>query len=140
MDKLVNALDKIFTELKCNRVKDWTRLGGRANVGVEVPATAYGSFGDRVWKDNQLGLVDGTAPKTLRNSDKAVVDKHAVNASRARFNVLLGPVAEDTDVHVTSVFGAVLKNALGGPSIVDAGLAAGVITEKARDADVAAGS
>ncbi|KAF8076132.1 pyridoxal phosphate-dependent transferase [Lyophyllum atratum] len=90
MDKLVRAVDKIFTELKINRLNDWKTLGGRAGVGLP-------NAGDEVepmWNEEQLGLTDGTTPKTLRNGENAVIDVKAVAAARSRFNTLLGKVEE----------------------------------------------
>jgi 5-aminolevulinate synthase len=91
MDKLVRAIDKIFTELNINRLADWKRLGGRAGVGLTSgPKEVHV---DPLWTDKQLGLLDGTTPRMLRNGDKAVVDSEAVMASREVFDVLLGPIS-----------------------------------------------
>jgi 5-aminolevulinate synthase len=90
MDRLVRAVDQTFTELRVNRLSDWKAVGGRAGVGL--PAS-QGSV-DPIWTDQQVGLLDGTAPRTLRNGQKAVVDVKAVNVARATFNELLGPVTE----------------------------------------------
>jgi 5-aminolevulinate synthase len=87
MDKLVRALDTIFTELKINRQRDWEAVGGRAGVGV-----LYNAVPEPMWNDRQLGLLDGTTPRTLRNGEKPVVDAKAVAVARARFNTLLGKV------------------------------------------------
>jgi 5-aminolevulinate synthase len=89
MDKLVRALDTIFTELKINRQRDWEAVGGRANVGIPGNDKATE---EPMWTDKQLGLLDGTAPRTLKSGDKPVVDMKAVNAARAQFNTLLGKV------------------------------------------------
>ncbi|KAG6832918.1 mitochondrial 5-aminolevulinate synthase [Tricholoma furcatifolium] len=90
MAKLVGAVDKIFTELKINRTQDWKALGGRAGVGlIDGPDLV-----EPIWTDEQLGLLDGTAPHTLRNGEKAYVDPTAVSVARARFNTLLGAVEE----------------------------------------------
>ena len=91
MDKLVCAVDKVFTELNINRLADWKRLGGRAGVGLtNGPEEVHV---DPLWTDKQLGLLDGTTPRTLRNGDKAVLDYEAVMASREVFDVLLGPIS-----------------------------------------------
>jgi 5-aminolevulinate synthase len=91
MDKLVRAVDKIFTELNINRLADWKRIGGRAGVGLTSgPEEVHV---DPLWTDEQLGLLDGTTPRTLRNGDKAVVDHNAVMASREVFDDLLGPIS-----------------------------------------------
>jgi 5-aminolevulinate synthase len=89
MDKLVRALDTIFTELNINRQRDWEAVGGRAGVGIPGNDRATE---EPIWTDQQLGLLDGTAPRTLKSDDKPVVDMKAVNAARAQFNTLLGKV------------------------------------------------
>lgn len=91
IDKLVRAVDKIFTELKINRLADWKRLGGRAGVGLTAGTEEV--HVDPLWTDAQLGLLDGTTPRTLRDGDKAVVDYEAVMAARDVFDVLLGPIS-----------------------------------------------
>ena len=90
MDKLVRAIDKIFTELKINRLKDWKAAGGRAGVGLPNASDDV----EPIWTDRQLGLLDGTAPEILRAGDKPVVDPKAVSVARSRFNTLLGKVEE----------------------------------------------
>ncbi|KAF8803843.1 tetrapyrrole biosynthesis, 5-aminolevulinic acid synthase [Phlegmacium glaucopus] len=91
MDKLVRAVDKIFTELNINRLADWKRLGGRAGVGLTSGTEEV--HVDPLWTDTQLGLLDGTTPRSLRNGDKAVVDYEAVMAAREVFEILLGPIS-----------------------------------------------
>ena len=93
MDKLVRAVDKIFTELNINRLHadQWKRLGGRAEVGLTSGTEEVHI--DPLWTDAQLGLLDGTTPRTLRNGDKAMVDYEAVMAAREVFDVLLGPIS-----------------------------------------------
>jgi 5-aminolevulinate synthase len=78
MDRLVRAVDQIFTELGINRLQDWKHLGGRAGVGLP------GGIEDvePMWNDKQLGIIDGTTPKTLRNGEKAYVDALAVEKAR----------------------------------------------------------
>lgn len=89
MEKLVRAVDKIFTELEINRQHDWEAVGGRAGVGI--PGNGK-PLEEPMWNDRQLGLLDGTSPRTLKNGDKPVVDAKAVAVARARFNILLGKV------------------------------------------------
>ena len=91
MDRLVRAVDKIFTELNINRLADWKRVGGRAGVGLTSGTEEV--HVDPLWTDAQLGLLDGTTPRTLKNGDKAVVDYSAVMASREVFDILLGPIS-----------------------------------------------
>lgn len=88
MDKLIRAVDQIFTELKINRTTDWKAVGGRAGVGMEESEEVT-----PIWNDAQLGLQDGTTPRMLRENQKSVVDTNAVAAARSRFDWLLGPVA-----------------------------------------------
>ena len=89
MDKLIKAVDQIFTELGINRLKDWKRLGGRAGVGISEGADEV----DPMWNDEQLGLLNGTTPHTLRDGEKAIVDVKAVGKARAVFDNLLGPMS-----------------------------------------------
>lgn len=88
MDRLVRAVDQIFAELGINRLQDWKRLGGRAGVGSPGGPEDV----EPIWNDKQLGLLDGTMPKTLRNGEKAHLDSLAVEKSRSIFNNLLGPI------------------------------------------------
>jgi len=92
MDKLVRAVDQTFTELSINRLSDWKAAGGRAGVGL--PAS---DIIKPIWNDQQIGLSDGTAPRTLRDGQKAVVDRKAVNAARETFTTLLGPIGGNVD-------------------------------------------
>ncbi|KAJ7591260.1 5-aminolevulinate synthase [Mycena floridula] len=95
MDKLVRAVDQIFTELKINRTADWKAVGGRASVGVPgSPETEA-----PMWTDEQLGHLSGTTPKTLRADDKPVIDNRGVTAARSRFNQLLGPISGNIQAH-----------------------------------------
>jgi 5-aminolevulinate synthase len=90
IDKLVRAVDQTFTELNINRFSDWKAAGGRAGVGLATTATRKQV--EPVWTDEQVGLVDGTVPRTLRNGQKAFVDIKAVGVVRDRFEELLGKV------------------------------------------------
>lgn len=87
MDHLISAVDRVFTQLKIKRVQDWKVEGGRAGVGMVDPETVT-----PIWTDKQLGLLDGTAPKVLKNGEKGFVDTRAVGLTRDRFNNLLGPL------------------------------------------------
>jgi 5-aminolevulinate synthase len=95
MEKLVGAVDQIFTELGINRTQDWKALGGRASVGMPGADDVV----EPIWTDEQLGLFDGTTPRTLRNGEKAIVDVKAVNVARSRFNTLLGSISGKVQAH-----------------------------------------
>lgn len=88
MDRLIRAVDQIFTELGINRLQDWKAAGGRAGVGMPDGQ----DYVEPIWTDEQLGLVNGTTPPTLRNGEQPLVNKKAVTVARTRFNHLLGPV------------------------------------------------
>jgi 5-aminolevulinate synthase len=88
MDRLVRAVDQIFTELGINRLQDWKRLGGRAGLGLPGGIEEV----EPMWNDKQLGIIDGTTPKTLKDGNKAYVDALAVEKARGIFNNLLGPM------------------------------------------------
>lgn len=84
IDGLVKALDNVFTELGINRVGDWTKLGGRANVGVPEASTVK-----PIWTDAQINIAGNQ--ETLRDGQEAVIDTAAVRAVHKEFEVLLGP-------------------------------------------------
>ncbi|KAJ2933656.1 hypothetical protein H1R20_g3420, partial [Candolleomyces eurysporus] len=108
MDRLVRAVDQVFTELNINRLSDWKRLGGRATVGVE----GQPEYVEPIWTDEQVGITDGTVPRILKNGDKPVVDAKAVNAARNVFNNLLGTIEGKVQANRTRV------NAEGGVELV----------------------
>jgi 5-aminolevulinate synthase len=113
MDKLVRAIDATFKELRIKRLSDWKAVGGCAGVGV--PGDLPGP--EPIWTEHQIGLDRGAAPRTLRSGAQSVVDVHAVNVARARFNWLLGPVRseEETSRAVTDKWvNATLKMTTGG--------------------------
>lgn len=87
--RLATAVDETFTELGIKRTKDWAAVGGRANVGM-----ADAEKVEPIWTDEQVGVTDGTAPKTLRSGEKRYVDQRAVNITREKFNDLLGQYVE----------------------------------------------
>ena len=85
MNHLVSAVDQVFTQLKIKRLQDWKAEGGRAGVGMVDPETVT-----PIWTDKQLGLMDGTAPKTLKSGEKGLIDSRAVDLTRDTFTNLLG--------------------------------------------------
>ena len=103
MDHLVSAVDQVFTRLKIKRIQEWKAEGGRAGVGMVDPETVA-----PIWTDKQLGFLDGTAPKTLRDGEKGSVDARAVNLTRDRFTNLLG-----SSMAVGMKTGGVLKGKAG---------------------------
>jgi 5-aminolevulinate synthase len=91
IDKLIRAFDQTFTELNINRLSDWKAVGGRAGVGLTAIEAAK-ALVEPIWNDEQVGLVDGTVPRTLRSGQKGFVDAKAVGVVRERFEELLGRV------------------------------------------------
>ncbi|KAI0771935.1 5-aminolevulinic acid synthase [Trametes elegans] len=87
--RLSRAVDQTFTELGIKRTSDWAKLGGHCGVGVADAEPVV-----PVWSDEQLGLLDGTAPAVLHPGSKRVVDQRAVRVTREKFNDLLGPYVE----------------------------------------------
>ncbi|KIY64257.1 5-aminolevulinate synthase [Cylindrobasidium torrendii FP15055 ss-10] len=79
-DKLISALDTVFTELDIKRLEDWKACGGRAGVGAGTEALSP------LWTDAQLI----GAPQTLKTGEKRVVDAKGVISARSRFDRLLG--------------------------------------------------
>lgn len=108
MERLVRSVDQVFTELKINRLSDWKRLGGRADVGVEGAP----EYVEPIWTDKQVGVVDGVAPPTLKNGEKPIVDAKAVTAARNIFNNLLGTIEGKVQPNRTHV------NAEGGVELI----------------------
>jgi 5-aminolevulinate synthase len=88
MDHLVSAVDQVFAQLKIKRIQDWKAEGGRAGVGMVDPETIT-----PIWTDKQLGLLDGTAPKMLKNGEKGVINARAMDLTREKFANLLGQLA-----------------------------------------------
>ena len=89
ISRLATAVDKTFNELNIKRTSDWKARGGHANVGMPDAKPVA-----PIWTDEQVGLADGTAPRTLRTGQKRVVDERAVQITREKFNDLLGPYVE----------------------------------------------
>lgn len=87
--RLATAVDETFTELGIKRTKDWAAVGGRANVGIPNAQKV-----EPIWTDAQIGMTDGTAPRTLKKGEKRVVDQRAVQVTREKFNDLLGPYGD----------------------------------------------
>ncbi|KAJ4472229.1 pyridoxal phosphate-dependent transferase [Lentinula aciculospora] len=89
INKLVSAVDQVFTDLNINRIKDWKAVGGRATVGVPGKEDVV----EPIWTKTQLGEETGTTPKTLKDGEKDIVDLQGVYVARSRFDHLLGPIS-----------------------------------------------
>ncbi|KAF9263605.1 5-aminolevulinate synthase [Marasmius fiardii PR-910] len=94
MEKLVSAVDQVFTELNIKRLADWEAVGGRAGVGLPGASPV-----EPMWTEEQLGLTNGTNPVTLRDGQKPVVDHLGVQDARKRFDYLLGPTSGPVQAH-----------------------------------------
>ncbi|KAF7301487.1 5-aminolevulinate synthase [Mycena indigotica] len=116
MDKLIAAVDQVFTDLSINRLPDWVREGGRAGVGIGAPEP------EPIWNDSQLSLGTPTAPQTLHDGQRPVVDTKAVNAARNRFNILLGPVNNNNTVNSTPT----ASKGIDGPALANIKVRTGV--------------
>lgn len=81
MHHLVSSIEAVFDKLKLNRVKDWEAVGGRAGVGAPLDAHYKP---EPVWTDAQLGLIDGTAPETLKEGKQNVIEEEAADKAMER--------------------------------------------------------
>ncbi|KZO89879.1 tetrapyrrole biosynthesis, 5-aminolevulinic acid synthase [Calocera viscosa TUFC12733] len=90
MAHLLTAIEAVFTDLNIPRESEWTARGGRAGVGL-----AHGSAGkvSPIWTDDQLGLLDGTAPRMIDDlpNGRAGLDERAAAIAEQRLEHLLGP-------------------------------------------------
>ncbi|KAF9221941.1 tetrapyrrole biosynthesis, 5-aminolevulinic acid synthase [Gyrodon lividus] len=84
IDGLVTAVDTVFTELNINRISEWAKLGGRANVGVGKDNI------EPIWTQSQINMAG--VPQTLHNGQAVVVNAAAAKVVRKDFEGLLGPV------------------------------------------------
>ncbi|KAG2058940.1 tetrapyrrole biosynthesis, 5-aminolevulinic acid synthase [Suillus hirtellus] len=84
IDGLITAMDTVFTELKINRISDWAKSGGRANVGIGKENV------EPIWSNAQINTAG--QPQTLHDGDMALVDVNAVQVVRKSFEDLLGPI------------------------------------------------
>ncbi|KAG7528174.1 hypothetical protein FFLO_06367 [Filobasidium floriforme] len=82
MDHLVSSIEAVFDKLGLKRIKDWEAVGGRAGVGAPL-ATAE-SKPTPVWTDAQLGLMDGTAPVTLKEGKQSQIEDGAAERAMER--------------------------------------------------------
>lgn len=55
---LVEALEDVWAELELMKEVDWKAMGGRAGVGAPEAKPVK-----QLWTDQQLGLLDGSAPQ-----------------------------------------------------------------------------
>ncbi|KAG9317274.1 pyridoxal phosphate-dependent transferase [Chiua virens] len=99
IDGLVRAVNTVFTELAINRTSDWTKLGGRANVGVGKDDVKP------IWTKSQINTAG--VPQALQNGQPVVVDSAAVDIVRKEFEGLLGPVGCERKVEGELFTGAV---------------------------------
>ncbi|EJT97667.1 tetrapyrrole biosynthesis 5-aminolevulinic acid synthase [Dacryopinax primogenitus] len=88
MTHLINSLEEVFNDLSIPRESEWVRRGGRAGVGMPGAQKV-----NSIWTDEQLGLLDGTAPKMLDELPKgrAKIDERAAQIAEKRLEHLLGP-------------------------------------------------
>lgn len=107
IDGLISAVDTIFTELNINRISDWAKLGGRANVGVGMDNA------EPIWTESHINT--GGNPQTLHSGQTAVVNAAAVDVVRKDFEELLGPVemSEEERKAEAALFTGAVKLAAG---------------------------
>ncbi|KAG2158925.1 pyridoxal phosphate-dependent transferase [Suillus bovinus] len=84
IDGLITAMDTVFTELNINRISDWTKLGGRANVGTGKENV------EPIWSNAQINTAGQS--QTLHDGDMVLVDANAAQVVRKSFEDLLGPM------------------------------------------------
>jgi 5-aminolevulinate synthase len=102
IDGLVAAVETVFTELSINRISDWEKLGGRADVGVGKDNV------EPIWTENQIHTAG--VPQTLHNGQTAFVNAAVVEVVRKDLEGLLGPVtlgAEERKAEAALMTGAV---------------------------------
>lgn len=112
INKLISAVDQTFNELKINRLSDWKAAGGRAGVGLPATDATKLNEVEPIWNDEQVGLVDGTVPRTLRQGQKAHVDTRALAMVREAFEPLLGKVTAGQQEEMKVVEGAIINATL----------------------------
>jgi len=86
MDHLVSSIEAVFDKLGLKRIKDWEAVGGRAGVGAPLSALnpVEQAKPSPVWTDAQLGLIDGTAPETLKEGKQSVIADDAAERAMER--------------------------------------------------------
>jgi 5-aminolevulinate synthase len=109
MNRLVHAVDDVFTQLGIKRTSQWRAEGGRAGVGIGLEGKV-----DPIWTPAQLGLADGSAPAQLHTGDARYVSQHAVRAARSRFDGLLGEFADQQQQPANMVTGVRVADATAG--------------------------
>ncbi|KIJ70354.1 hypothetical protein HYDPIDRAFT_172196 [Hydnomerulius pinastri MD-312] len=107
IDGLITAMDTVFTDLNINRISDWAKVGGRANVGVGKENV------EPIWTEGQINTTG--APQTLRDGQTAFVDVAAVKVVHTDFEGLLGPVesSEEERKAETALYNGAMKLAAG---------------------------
>lgn len=124
LEHLLSATDSVFKTLGIKRTSEWEALAS-ASAGVEEgvsDATTHAkaiqallSSGDStpLWTEEQLGLKDGSALKTLKDSqDVAVVDQEAARVAKKRLAHLL-ELEVDAPIQASKVFESSVKKEKG---------------------------
>jgi len=88
-----------------NWVSTVSAIGRRAGVGVPGASDTA----DVIWTDEQVSIRNGTAPRSLRVGEKAIVDAKADSIACSRFDFLLGPMYGK--LHPTRDFGTATATA-----------------------------
>ena len=86
MQHLVSSIEAVFDKLNLKRIADWEAVGGRAGVGAPLESDIKPS---PIWTEAQLGMIDGTAPKTLANGTQGKVQGQAAESAMARLTEYL---------------------------------------------------
>jgi 5-aminolevulinate synthase len=98
MERLILAVDDVFTQLGIKRVAEWQAEGGRAGVGEGLEGTI-----SPIWTPKQIGMLDGTAPSQLHSGERGYVCDRAVRGTRLRFDGLLGKFEEGKEKELPRV-------------------------------------
>lgn len=114
IEHLLAAVNEVFVELGIRRTSEWHAEASTSTSGLVEEGTKHAraivdllSTGDKpvepLWTDEQLGLVDGTAPKTLKNGEeKPVLGQEALAIAELRLAHLLPATAAAVEKIVTA--------------------------------------